>query len=470
MIRLNCSNCGQKIKTDDKYAGRRVHCPKCKTLLQVPQAMGGTSPGQSAIIKFRCPNCSQKIGVSPDYAGKVVKCAKCKHRLRVPQPPGKPAQPQTPEGLAALRVGQEPPAADEGRLPDLGAMNDMLQLEASAPFLEDPLQISPVAEPGTDSSAEDYARQFPTRPSYQADGGKEKKKNKLVVPIVIAAVCIVLLVVGYVLIKGFVGKPVTTESQAGVILEDARDFAEDYITMLADGDIDASIEKLSPDVKGYTDKDQIDRLAKKIGKNEIINMEGEISHFEESPGGNLFYFWYNLIYEEGTQAVIVCVRESDTGFTVDGIAAQEPFGEDVVIGQRSFEELAGTVVVSVATRFAAFIARIACVLIVVLLVTGLIQTISMWVIFEKANQPGWAAIVPFYNMWVLAEVGDQSGWVGLGVCFCGAIPIVGLIVQIALWITISVGVAKSFNRSILFGIGLSVLPFIFYPILAFSGD
>jgi DNA-directed RNA polymerase subunit RPC12/RpoP len=143
MIRLKCSNCGQKIKTDDKYAGKRVSCPKCKTILQVPQAVGGTSPGQSAIIKFRCPNCDQKIGVSPDYAGKVVKCAKCKHQLRVPQPPGKPAQPQAPEGLVSLRVGGEPPAADEGRLPDLGDMNDLLQLEASAPAVEDQLQLKP---------------------------------------------------------------------------------------------------------------------------------------------------------------------------------------------------------------------------------------------------------------------------------------------------------------------------------------
>ena len=106
MIRVNCGNCGQKIKTDDTYAGKRVRCPKCKEPLQIPQGEGGTSPSQSAIIKFRCPNCSQKIGVSQDYAGKVVKCAKCKHRLRVPQPPGKPAQPQAPEGLASLRGGE----------------------------------------------------------------------------------------------------------------------------------------------------------------------------------------------------------------------------------------------------------------------------------------------------------------------------------------------------------------------------
>jgi hypothetical protein len=109
----------------------------------------------------------------------------------------------------------------------------------------------------------------------------------------------------------------------------------------------------------------------------------------------------------------------------------------------------------------------------------------MWFIFEKAEQPGWAAIVPYYNMWVLAEVGDKSGWMGLGACLAGtitlvvsnAIPVVGcftipvgFIAQIVLFIMISIGVANRFGRGVLFGIGLFLLPFIFYPILAFSRD
>ena len=468
MIRLNCSNCGQKIKTDDKYAGKRIRCPNCKQPLQIPQVKGGTGPAKPAIIKFRCPNCSQKIGVSSDYAGKVVRCAKCKHRLRVPQPPGAAAQPKPQDDLAPLRVAPQQPASDEAGLAGLGDMSDLLQLEASAPSIEDPLQLSPLEEPAADSRVQDYESQFPTRPAYQTD--REKPKKSILAPIVIVAVCIVGLVVGFVVIKGYVGKPVTTASRAGAALEDAQEFAEDYITLLADGDVDAAIEKLSPEVKVYTDKEQVEILAKKIGKSEIQKMEDGPKHYEEIYGDNLFYFWYDLIYEEGEQSVIVCVREVDTGFTVDGIAVQEPFGQAVAIGHRSFEQLAQRVMVSVARGVAAFLARIACVLIVVLSIVGLIQTIAMWIIFEKANQPGWAAIVPFYNMWVLAEVGDQSGWTGLGVCFGGAIPVVGPIVQIALWIIISMGVAKSFGRGVPFGIGLSFLPFIFYPILAFSRD
>ena len=477
MIRLNCSNCGQKIKTDDKYAGKRVHCPKCKALLQIPQAEGRTSPGQSAIIKFRCPNCSQKIGVSPDYAGKVVKCAKCKHRLRVPQPPAKPTQPQTPEGLASLRVGQKQPAADEGGMPGLGDMNDLLQLEASAPSVDDPLQLSPLEEPGADSSAQDYANQFPTRQSYQADGGGEKKKNKLVVPIVIAAVCIVLLVIGYVAVNSFMNSFTSTldtvESQAGANFDEAQQFTKDYITLLADGDVNGAEGLLSPEVKATTNKEQIERLAKLVGKKEIVELQVGPTHFEEGFAGNLYYIWYTLMYGEDMQVFIACVRESDTGFTVVGVVLQEPFGQVAAIGQQSYEELAQKVVMGELSKYkgiGALVAKSFCGIMVVLLIIVLIQIISMWVIFEKAGKPGWAAIVPFYNIFVLADIGDQTTWVAVGACFGGFIPIVGLIVEIVCWIMISVGVAKTFERSVLFGIGLFLLPFIFFPILAFSRD
>ncbi len=493
MIRLNCSNCGQKIKTDDKYAGKRVSCPKCKTILQVPQAEGRTSPSRSAIIKFRCPNCNQKIGVSPDYAGKVVKCAKCKHQLRVPQPPAKPTQPQAPQGLAALRVGQEPPGTDEGGLPDLGAMNDLLQLEASAQSLEDPLQLSPLDEPAADSSAQDYASQFPTRQSYQADGGGEKKKNKLVVPIVIAAVFIVAMVIGYVAVKSFMNSFTSTldtidEGQAGANFDEVQQFTEEYITLLADGDVNAAEGWLTPEVKATTNKEQIERLAKLVGKKEIVELQVGPTHYEEGLAGNLYYIWYSLNYGEDMQVFIACVRESDTGFTVDGAAVQEPFGQVAAIGHQSYEQLAQKVVMTELSKYkdiGALVAKSFFGIMVVVLIISLIQIISLWFIFEKAEQPGWAVIVPFYNAWVLAEVGDKSGWVGLGACLAptiaavvsGVIPVVGccaipvgLIAQIVLWIMISMGVANRFGHGVLFGIGLFLFPFIFYPILAFSGD
>jgi hypothetical protein len=107
-------------------------------------------------------------------------------------------------------------------------------------------------------------------------------------------------------------------------------------------------------------------------------------------------------------------------------------------------------------------------LLIAMLVFAVIQVVSMWIVFEKDGRPGWASIVPFYNMWVLAEIGGKSGGIGLLMCFSSFIPFIGNLIGFALWIIISLGVAKAFGRGVLFGIGLSFLPSIFYPILAFT--
>jgi hypothetical protein len=83
---------------------------------------------------------------------------------------------------------------------------------------------------------------------------------------------------------------------------------------------------------------------------------------------------------------------------------------------------------------------------------------AMWKIFVKAGQPGWAAIVPFYNAYVMQEiVGRETWW--LAIYFF--LPPVWAIV-------ISLDLAVSFGKEMLWGIGLIVLPFIFYPLLGFG--
>jgi hypothetical protein len=85
---------------------------------------------------------------------------------------------------------------------------------------------------------------------------------------------------------------------------------------------------------------------------------------------------------------------------------------------------------------------------------------SMWVIFTKAGQPGWAAIVPIYNGVVLLQiVGRPVWWIVLLL-----IPFVGFIVGIL----VVLDLAKSFSQSVGFGIGLLLLPFVFAPMLAFG--
>jgi hypothetical protein len=85
---------------------------------------------------------------------------------------------------------------------------------------------------------------------------------------------------------------------------------------------------------------------------------------------------------------------------------------------------------------------------------------GMWKVFEKAGEPGWAAIVPIYNMVVLLKiVGRPIWWIILLL-----IPFVSFII----WIVLCFDVAKRFAKGAGMAIGLAILPFIFFPVLAWG--
>jgi hypothetical protein len=84
---------------------------------------------------------------------------------------------------------------------------------------------------------------------------------------------------------------------------------------------------------------------------------------------------------------------------------------------------------------------------------------SMWVVFTKAGEPGWAAIIPIYHYVVLDRIAGRPAWWVLLWLFLAPIP----------YIIVSLDIAKRFGKGAGFGVGLIVLPFIFYPMLAWGG-
>lgn len=85
---------------------------------------------------------------------------------------------------------------------------------------------------------------------------------------------------------------------------------------------------------------------------------------------------------------------------------------------------------------------------------------SLWKIFTKAGQPGWACIVPIYNLVVLLKIVNKPLWW----IILMLIPIVNIVVLIIVINALS----KSFGKGVGFTIGLLFLGFIFYPILGFG--
>ena len=85
---------------------------------------------------------------------------------------------------------------------------------------------------------------------------------------------------------------------------------------------------------------------------------------------------------------------------------------------------------------------------------------SVWVVYTKAGQPGWAAIIPIYNIWVLLKIVGRPGW-WLILYF---IPFVNIVIIFV----VNIDLAHSFGRGTGYGFGLVLLSFIFYPMLAWG--
>jgi len=93
-------------------------------------------------------------------------------------------------------------------------------------------------------------------------------------------------------------------------------------------------------------------------------------------------------------------------------------------------------------------------------IVAVILLASLWVIFTKANKPGYLGIIPIVNYWFLLEiVGRPTWWIILFF-----IPFVNIVVGFL----VAIDLAKSFGKGTGFGCGLILLPIVFYPLLAFG--
>lgn len=98
--------------------------------------------------------------------------------------------------------------------------------------------------------------------------------------------------------------------------------------------------------------------------------------------------------------------------------------------------------------------------IVISILIAVITIVALWKIFTKAGQPGWAAIIPFYDLYILYKITWGNGWYFL----LTLIPCANIVIYI---ITL-VKLAKVFGKGAGFACGLIFLEPIFLCILAFG--
>lgn len=101
-------------------------------------------------------------------------------------------------------------------------------------------------------------------------------------------------------------------------------------------------------------------------------------------------------------------------------------------------------------------------LMVPILIVSIIVLVSYWILYEKAGKPGWAVLIPIYSTLVLLEIIRKPWWWLLLML----IPVLNIIW--AIW-AINLFV-KSYGKNEGFTIGCILLPYVFFPILAFSKD
>jgi len=99
-------------------------------------------------------------------------------------------------------------------------------------------------------------------------------------------------------------------------------------------------------------------------------------------------------------------------------------------------------------------------ILIIYLAIVILVVASMWTIYAKAGQPGWASIIPIYNLVVLLQIVKKPVWWIILLI----LPIVNFIVLIIIYLEL----AKVFGKSTGFGIGLLFLGVVFLPILAFG--
>jgi DNA-directed RNA polymerase subunit RPC12/RpoP len=181
-IEFACSSCQQTVRVADAAAGKKGKCPKCGTILDIPNA-SPTAPGASAAaaprpkpapaaaprsapkpaapavskpaakvagnnVSFSCPSCAKPIVAPAALAGKKGKCPHCQAKVviggAVPAPTDG-LEPLGPDDLAPLGPGDLAPLG--GGTGDLFADLPPLGGPANSPFAGQPLPNSPPLNP-----------------------------------------------------------------------------------------------------------------------------------------------------------------------------------------------------------------------------------------------------------------------------------------------------------------------------------
>ncbi|NOZ19864.1 MAG: hypothetical protein GXP25_02115 [Planctomycetes bacterium] len=77
---IYCGECGAKIVTDSKHAGRAAVCADCSAKVPIP-----SKPGGKPQMRRLCPGCGRRVAADLSKAGRTMKCPGCKEEFELPK-------------------------------------------------------------------------------------------------------------------------------------------------------------------------------------------------------------------------------------------------------------------------------------------------------------------------------------------------------------------------------------------------
>lgn len=515
-----CGQCKSTFKVPAASAGRQVPCPKCGHAAQIPEEEKVIT--DSNTLKFACPACWQYYCVMAKYAGKKFKCLVCKQPCVIPQPaspaqdlvlleeednsPSPPPQPQAQAGqeLSFKLMAEEEPEPSPYQL----------ELEQRIPHGPPPPPEAPASKPA--------AR--PPRTREKSSGFSFKLTAGILAGILgfIAGFAVVYMLVKASKSDQEIAPPPSpvrqttpdtppeqiapppskrTTAHAPVVQNpQAIDYAQSLVTRInrKSSDLSELIYEFPDDVSVTNEMIQSVFEALDIGSLKNIRSVVEVSRIDF---GASYYIVRTTITSNSDQERQVqigffeIIETNEAQLTVEqvrwifGLAVFDETGKILAsVGRTNPDQLAAqmdTVVneyglglseeetgelEEISPELESAIETLACPIFIGLFIFAIIMIISMWTVYVKAGEPGWAVLIPVYNLVVLARIGGKPEWMGL-VCFLSPlIPFIGSFINLYLMVYITIGVAETFGKGILFALGLFFLPFIFYPILAITGD
>lgn len=95
-----------------------------------------------------------------------------------------------------------------------------------------------------------------------------------------------------------------------------------------------------------------------------------------------------------------------------------------------------------------------------ILLTIILSSVGKWLTFKKINRKGYESLIPFHNIYEIIKASGIPGWH----IFLLMIPIWGIIENIK----IHMKFAEALGKSKGFGVGLALLPFVFFMILGLN--